>query len=138
MKTEPDPDELSERAAEARARLDTLASELDQRRHLVTRARALATENPLLVLGGALAAVGLTAGVTALAIARSRRHGRLSSRARRVARALSRAAAQPERVARKEPTLGGKLLTAVAITAATTVVKRLAEQLLPALTRVRR
>jgi hypothetical protein len=129
MNMEPDPEQLSERAAEARARLDVLVSQLDQRRHIVTRARQLASDNPLAVLGVALAAVGLTAGAVTLMVSRRRQQPGLGARTRQMARAVSRAAARPERVATKKPTLPGKLLTAIAVTAATTVVKRVGEKL---------
>jgi hypothetical protein len=128
MNTEPDPEELSERAAEARARLDGLVSQLDQRRHIVTRARQVASDNPLAVVGVALAAVGLTAAAVTLLVSRRRQQTGLASRARQMAHALSRAAARPDRVATKEPTLPGKLVTAIAVTAATTVIKRVAEE----------
>jgi hypothetical protein len=88
MTTEPDPEELSERAATARARLDALVSELDHRRHVVARTKRTLAENPAWVAGAALAVGGLVALFVALA-ARRRRQRTVGAHTRRLLRALT-------------------------------------------------
>jgi hypothetical protein len=124
MTTPPDVDHLGERAADARDRLDTLVSELDRRRHLVVRGRQIAANHPLPLAGAALALAGLVTGVTMLIIRQRRNQRRLSTRARRLGGALARMANHPEKVARPEPSMGGKIMTAVATTILTTVARQ--------------
>jgi hypothetical protein len=124
MKPEPDPDQLSERAAESRARLDALVSEIDHRRHLVTRARTAVRERPAWFVGGGVALLALAGGVVLLVVKRHRSRQRLSARGRRLREAVARMIDKPDRVAAQDPSMRGKLLTAAATTLVTTLIKR--------------
>jgi hypothetical protein len=128
MKPDLDPDELSERAAASRARLDSLVSELDHRRHLVARAKTKLGDSPLEALAAGLALLLGAASVTWAVVRRRRERRRLGSRGRRLATAFSRMVDHPDRVASKDPTMGGKLLTTVATTVLAAVVKRAMER----------
>jgi hypothetical protein len=84
---QPDPDELSERAATLRVRLDALVSELDRRRHVVARTRRVLTENPVLAVGAAVA-LGLVAAFGIMALQRRRRRS-FAVRKRRLLQAIN-------------------------------------------------
>ena len=128
----PDPDELVERVETARARLDTLVSELDQRRHVVTNIKHQVRQHPLAVLGGAVAVLGLAGGITALVVSRARHNRELGVRARKLAAAFGRIAQRPDKVAKSEPSIGKKILGAAATTLASVAVQQLAKKLLVA------
>lgn len=128
----PSPDELVERVESARARLDTLVSELDQRRHVVTNLKHQMRQHPLAVIGGALAVLGLAGAITAFAVARARHNRELGVRARRLAAAFGRIARRPDKVARSEPNIGKKVLSAAATTLASLAVQQLGKRLLTA------
>jgi hypothetical protein len=124
MTTSSDVDDLGERAADARDRLDNLVSELDRRRHLVTRARQTLASRPAWTAGGALLLAGLVTGTVALIARHRRNEGRLSTRARRLRVAVGRMTSHPERVARPEPSMGKKIMTALVTTILTTVARQ--------------
>jgi ElaB/YqjD/DUF883 family membrane-anchored ribosome-binding protein len=132
VKIEATPDELAERVEEARARLDLLVSQLDQRRHVVTNLKHRVQKNPFWFALGAAALVGLAGGATALLIQRARHQRALGVKIGRLREALGRAVERPERVASVEPSVGKKVLTAAATTVASIVVRRLAEEALAA------
>src|SRR5581483_2095251 len=93
-------------------------------RHLVARARQTLSARPAWTAGAALALGGLVAG-TVLLIARQRRkERRLSTRARRLGGALGRMTSHPERVARSEPSMGKKVVTALVTTVLTTLARQ--------------
>jgi hypothetical protein len=123
-----DPEVLGARAAQSRARLGEIVSELNERRHVVTRARGVLADNRLAVLAGGLLVAGLAGGIVALTVRRRRRRNEWPERAHRLRLAVSRMVARPERVAASDPSRTGKLMTAIATTAATAVVKRLVEE----------
>ncbi len=124
MKPESNPDQLSERAAESRARLDALVSELDHRRHVFTRARTAVGERPAWFVAGGVALLALASGVVLLVVKRHRSRQRLSARGRRLRRAVSRMIDKPDRVAAQDPSMAGKLITAAATTLVTSLIKR--------------
>jgi hypothetical protein len=131
MKTDlGDPDRLSEQAAASRARLDDLVSELDQRRHVVTRAKSTLEARPLEALAGGLALLLGAAGVVWAVVKRRRQQHRLGWRGRRLGRAFSRMIDHPDRVASRDPTMGGKLMTTVATTVLAALTKRALDQVL--------
>jgi hypothetical protein len=123
-----DPEVLSARAAQSRARLGEIVSELNERRHLVTRARGAITDNPLAFVAGGLLVAGLAGGMVALTVRRRRRRAEWPARARRLRQAVGRMVARPERVAASDPSRTSKLVTAIITTAATAMVKRLIEE----------
>jgi hypothetical protein len=128
LKTEPDPDELAEHIAATRGRLDALVSQLDERRHVVSRAKTSIESNPLRAAAIAAAVVAVGVAVVSLT-ARRRRRLHLSTRTRRLAHGFSRLLANPENVASKDPTAAGKVLTAAATAIAATLGRRLTERL---------
>jgi hypothetical protein len=123
-----DVDVLDRRTAEGRDRLEGLVAELDRRRHLVARTRKVLASRPALMAGGALVLLAAATGITLLVVRqtgrRRRRERSLAGRTRRLSSALSRMTRHPERVASRDPTMTGKLITAVASTVLTTLVKR--------------
>jgi hypothetical protein len=113
-----------------RENLGGLVSELDHRRHdalnvgLQVRRHAV----PLAVAG--LAVLGLAAGGTALMIRRERARRSLSSRAASLGQAMKRIVDHPERQAPPPPTIGSKVLAAVATAAASILARRLIQHLM--------
>jgi len=112
-------------------RLDTLVSELDQRRHVVTRmARAIRHHR-----GWAAAVIVLGLGAIGAAVQLALRHHRkqqtLRSRLGRWSHAFARMVRRPEQVARSQPTLAEKVLGAAASSLTSTVVKRAGARALP-------
>jgi hypothetical protein len=123
------PDELAEHIAATRGRLDALVSQLDERRHVVARAKTSIEGNPLRAAAIAAAVVALGVAVVSLTARRRRRRLHLRTRTRRLAHGFSRLLANPENVASKDPTAAGKVLTAAATAIAATLGRRLTERL---------
>jgi hypothetical protein len=126
----PDPDELSEKVEKSRDRLDALAAELDQRRHILTRLKQAMRDKPAWVLGGGAAIAGILATAIALVVHRQRHQRRLVVRAQNLMQAFQRMMRKPDRVAAQDPDAAGKIMSSAASTAASTLVKRGIESLL--------
>jgi hypothetical protein len=127
---------VSENVERARGRVDRVKSGLRRARE-ITDVPAQARAHPRAAAGvGAGTTIAIGLGVWFL-VARWRHGRQLSTRFRRRASAYRALLADPERaLAPRVPSLGRKLLTALLVTLATTVVRRLAtkgvERALPA------
>jgi len=110
--------------AEIRGRLDQSLAELDRRRHEATDVKLQIRRHP-----GAVAVAGgvvlLLLGGVAYAIWASRQRERPVNKAKRLKLALSRMIAEPEKVARAEPTVPVKILAAAGTAAATILTKKI-------------
>ena len=127
---EPSPEELREKVDQSRERLDSLVSELDQRRHVVSRIKKTVGEHRAWAIGGGIATAGIVAAAIALAVQHQRRRQRFTARAHRWLQAFGKMINHPDRVARRDPNAAGKIMTSAASTATSTVVKRLIGRLL--------
>jgi hypothetical protein len=123
----PRPDQVAGEIDVLRTELGGLVSELDRRRHEVFDVRLQASRHPLVAAGVAVAVALLVGGAISHAVRNARRRETPTARARDVRAALGRLAHHPRRVA-AEPSISTKLLTAVAVAALTTLVKRFAER----------
>jgi hypothetical protein len=106
-----------------RDELGGLVAELDRRRHQALDLKYQVSRHPLLVATVATAAALLVGSVVALVIRDARRHRRPTERARDVRDAVSRLVSRPREVA-SQPSISNKLVTAVGVAIATTLVKR--------------
>jgi lysylphosphatidylglycerol synthetase-like protein (DUF2156 family) len=125
------PKELATRIVSLRGDLGDLISELDRRRHEAFDLRLQMRKHPV-----AVAVVGVTVatliGVGIAAIVRDRRdRERPVEKARRARRALQRLMDDPEHMAR-EATVGEKILAAAGTAAASILVRRAMNQVVPA------
>jgi hypothetical protein len=120
---EPDADDLTEKVEGSRDRLDSLVSELDQRRHVVARVRQILKEKPAWVVAGGAAIAALLAAAAASVVHRQRREQRLAARAQRLAQAFRRTMQKTDRVAAEDPNTARKVLGTALSAAASTLVK---------------
>jgi hypothetical protein len=110
-----------------RRSLDRDLSELDRRRHEATDWRLQLHRHSRLVAGVGIGVLALVGGLVAVSVAKRRReHPR--RRAQRIGLALRRGYENPEKVARREPSVAVKLLAAVATTVGTSLAKKYIEQ----------
>lgn len=122
-------DRLQHEVEAIRGNLGGLISELDHRRHEMFDIRGQVRRHVLPVaIGGALV-VGLIAGGIALAVVRKRRRDALPSRLRRLRRAVARMIDEPDRVAKGDPNMALKIVTAGGTATASVLGKRLASRL---------
>jgi hypothetical protein len=131
-RVEPGPtvDEAGERVQRARARLDTLVSELDQRRHVVTTVKRAVGDNPLPSIAGAVLGLGAMVGAVVLVVQHQQKRSALRRRAGRLREALARMIDKPNRVASSGSTVPGKILAAAGSAVASLLAKRLFEKLI--------
>ena len=132
---EPSVDAAGERVEKSRVRLDTLVSELDQRRHVVSHAKRMLSEHPTLALVAGVAAVGAIGGAIALIVQHHQERELLTAHAGRLRSAMGRMIEHPERVAPAGSTIPGKLIAAAGSAVTTILVKRLFETLTKPATR---
>jgi hypothetical protein len=123
-------DELELEVEAIRGNLGELVSELDQRRHHLFDVRRQARQHPLVFALACLGLGGLVFSTLALAVHARRRRRSPLVRAVGFRRAMRRAAAHPDRVARDTPRLGKKILAAGGAAAASEIARRLARKLL--------
>lgn len=116
---EPSADELADRVERSRERLDTLVAELDQRRHLLARLK----QHKAWVAAAVVVGLGAIAAAVQLSLVRRRRQQTVHARLGRLAQALGRMVAKPERVANSEPSIGQKVLTTAATSLTGLLVK---------------
>lgn len=107
-----------------REHLGGLLTELDRRRHAVSPAR-LARHFPFAAVLGVATLAGVAAGAIAWKVRQSKRDNTLPRRISRLKLAVRRAVNRPEQVAKPEPNLPMKVATAIAVTAAGAITKRL-------------
>jgi hypothetical protein len=120
---------LERRLEQIRARIATLAKELESRGHRPSRRRfQLKDHAPDLAVAaaGALLVAGAT---TATRSWHQRRSRRALVRARQVRDAMSRFFRNPELIARPEPTIGKTVMTALVGAAAATAARTLSRKL---------
>jgi len=130
----PKPADIEHEIEGIRSRMTTLVHELDHRRHEALDWRLQARRHRgllALVAGGALLLIG---GAVALSVLRRRRAP--VGRAQEVWAGLTRAYEHPEKIARPEPSLSGRVLGSAAGALASAVTTGLAKRLFfPPLTR---
>ena len=125
------PREIEARIDGLRRDLGDLVAELDRRRHEAFDLRLQARRHPVaLGIAGVTLAAVVGLGV-ALALRRSRERQRPLNRARRARRALERLVDDPDHLAR-ESTVGEKILAAAGTAAASLLVKRAMDRVVPA------
>jgi len=130
------PRELELEVEEIRDEMTDVVRELDRRRHDLFDARLQLRKHALALGIGTVSLVGVVSGVAALAAWRARRRRRPLAMLRSFQNALARMIAHPDNVARPQSGVGGKILTALALAAAGSLVKAGAARLLPAETRL--
>ena len=116
--------ELGEEIAAVRQDLDMLLAEADRRRHEVMDVRLQLRRHTATAALAGMAILGGAAAVVRIGIRRHRQRQRLSARAGRLREAVSRMVDQPHRVA-AEPTFLGRIVTAVVVSAAASLVNSL-------------
>ncbi len=125
-----DLNDLEQRVEQSRDRLDSIASELDRRRHVITNAKQTIARKPLWTAGLAAAGLAVVGAAVAFLIQRQRSNRTFRARAGRLFHQLVRVGRKPERLTQQDPDPMKKLLTAAGSTAVTAVVKRVMDQVL--------
>ncbi|HET6284039.1 MAG TPA: hypothetical protein VFH73_23990 [Polyangia bacterium] len=132
-----DPDRIKQDIDGIRRNLGGLVAELDRRRHEAFDIRLQLRRHAVPLAIGALALAAVVGTTIAIVIHQRRERHRLAARLRRLPPrlrqlrlALSRALAEPDRVAANEPRLSTKVLTAGGTATAATLGKQLATRLL--------
>jgi hypothetical protein len=110
-----------------RGELGSLVAELDRRRHEAFDLGLQARRHPVAVAIAASAAALVLGGILALVVRARREHDRPSTRIRETRRAVARLLEHPDRVA-AEPSLGNKVVTAIAVAAGTAFAKRMVDR----------
>jgi hypothetical protein len=128
---EPSADELAAKVERSRERLDTLVSELDQRRHLLHRLREGLARHKVWAVAAGVVVLGALGAAVQLGLMRRRKQRSLRAHLGRLSEALGRMVRQPDRVAESEPSLGKKVLATAATGLTSLAVKRAGAQLLP-------
>ena len=113
-----------------RTELGGLVAELDRRRHEAFDLRLQASKHPVLVAAVATVTALVVGGVLALLVRDARQRRRPVARAREVRDALSRLVAHPREVA-SQPSISNKIVTAIGVAVATTLVKRMVSRSVP-------
>jgi hypothetical protein len=122
-----EPREIEAEIEHLRTRLDRSLSELDRRRHELMDVKLQLRRHPeALVVAGGVAL--LLFGGVAYSIYRARQRDEPFRQARRFRIAVGREVDNPQRVARREPGIGEKILGAVATTIAVALTKKLIER----------
>jgi len=122
-------EELQQEIETIRDNIGGLVTELDHRRHdLLDIGRQVRQHGLALAIGG-VALLGMVAGGVLLARRRSRARRRLPARALRIAQALGRLVAHPERQSPPPPSASRKILAAAGAAAASVVARRLAQRI---------
>lgn len=127
----PPPKEIEGKIVALRGELGDLVSELDRRRHEAFDVKLQFERHRTLFILGGCALVGLVGAGIAATIHERRQRDRPLERARRARLALERLIDDPEHMAR-ESTLGEKVLAAAGTAAASLLVKRALDQVMPA------
>jgi len=116
--------ELGEEIAAVRQDLDMLLAEADRRRHEVMDVRLQLRRHTATAALTGMVTLGGVAAIVRLGVRWRRQRKRLSARAGRLRQAVSRMVDQPHRVA-VEPTFLGRIVTAIVISAAASLVNSL-------------
>jgi hypothetical protein len=126
-------EELELRAERLRQSVDVWLAEADRRRHAAVAAvnvRRQLSIHPGVALGFVGALMALAVGLPWLGVRRARKRRTLAYRAAALRQALGRMMKRPDRVAESPPHLPKKVLTAVAVSVATTFAKKEISKLL--------
>ena len=121
--------QLEEELEGIRGKLDGMVGELDRRRHDLFDVKAQLRRHAVPLAAVAVALLGIAGGGIALGIARRRRQARLGAQLMRLPEAVRRMISRPNQVA-NTPGVGQKIAGAGGATAASVVVKALAQRLL--------
>jgi hypothetical protein len=127
----PAPKQLEGKIVALRGELGDLVSELDRRRHEALDVKLQFERHRTLFILAGCALVGLVGAGIAASIHHRRQRERPVERARRARVALERLIDDPEHMAR-ESTIGEKVLAAAGAAAASLLVKRALDQVIPA------
>jgi len=119
---------LEHEIGELRGQIDGVVTELDRRRRETfdVRLQLRRHKTPIALAGAGL--VLLAGGSIALAVWRHRERQRPLSKARRLRKAVARMIDAPERVARGDPHIGLKILTAAMTAVVTTLARKMTER----------
>ncbi len=113
-----------------RHELGGLVAELDRRRHEALDLRLQVRRHPVLVATVATVGALLLGGAIALIVREARERRKPTRRAREIRDALGRLVEHPREVA-SQPSIGNKIVTAVGVAVATTLVKRMLDRAVP-------
>lgn len=113
-----------------RGELGGLVAELDRRRHEALDLRLQVRRHPVLIATAASVAALVVGGAVAVLVHQARERRRPARRARDLRDALGRLVEHPREVG-SQPSIGNKVVTAVGVAVATTLVKRLLDRTVP-------
>ena len=120
--------QLEDKVEGSRANLEGLVSEITRRGHELMDVKLQVRKHPRVFASIGAATVALVAGTVVFAIRGQRQKRSLRGRTHRLGQALSRALESPERVARSEPSVFGKIVAAAAAALVSTVARKVAER----------
>jgi len=121
-------EQLEQEIEEIRDNLGGLVSELDHRRHRLNPLNAI-NRNPWPVALGGVVLIGAVLGGIALYGARVRKRESLMGRGQRLRWALQRAMDKPDKVAKEQPNMALKILSAAGTAAAAVVARKFATRI---------